>query len=324
MRITLCHQALSGTSGPDELDVLEQCNAVRAALRELGHDCQTLPCSLNLEQLARELRQSAPQLVFNLTESLADRGELIAAVPSLLDTLGLPYTGASAEALYTTSNKRLAKHWLRAAGLPVARDFPAPDVGRFIVKSVWEHASRGMDAGSVVGPEQVTQTLRERQQRFGGQFFAEEYLAGREFNVALLAADSGPEVLPISEIVFEGLPPGAPEIVDYAAKWQTESVQYRSTQRQVPKEGPGSELLKELQRLSIACWQAFDLRGYARVDFRVPPGRSPVILEVNANPCLAPDAGFAAALQRAEIPFTAAVQRIVQDAPRALASNEAS
>ncbi len=42
----------------------------------------------------------------------------------------------------------------------------------------------------------------------------------------------------------------------------------------------------------------------------MPAGR-PLILEVNANPCLAPDAGFAAALVRADIPFTTAVERIL-------------
>jgi hypothetical protein len=39
----------------------------------------------------------------------------------------------------------------------------------------------------------------------------------------------------------------------------------------------------------------------------------PWILEINANPCLSPDAGFAAALARAGIDFTKAVEWIVAD-----------
>ena len=58
----------------------------------------------------------------------------------------------------------------------------------------------------------------------------------------------------------------------------------------------------------------FDLHGYARVDFRVDGEGRPWILEVNANPCLSPDAGFAAALARADIPFHDAVARILDDA----------
>jgi D-alanine-D-alanine ligase len=37
---------------------------------------------------------------------------------------------------------------------------------------------------------------------------------------------------------------------------------------------------------------------------------------VNANPCLSPDAGFAAALQQADLCFTDAVERIIADALR--------
>jgi hypothetical protein len=39
----------------------------------------------------------------------------------------------------------------------------------------------------------------------------------------------------------------------------------------------------------------------------------PWILEINANPCLSPDAGFAAALDRASIPFDEAIQRILEE-----------
>ena len=50
------------------------------------------------------------------------------------------------------------------------------------------------------------------------------------------------------------------------------------------------------------CWRLFGLRGYARVDFRVDAQLRPWILEINTNPCLSPDAGFAAALASAASP----------------------
>ena len=77
-----------------------------------------------------------------------------------------------------------------------------------------------------------------------------------------------------------------------------------------PADGP---LLARLEQLALACWRIFRLNGYARVDFRIDAAGAPWILEVNANPCLSPDAGFSAALERAAIPFTEAVRRIVAD-----------
>ena len=56
------------------------------------------------------------------------------------------------------------------------------------------------------------------------------------------------------------------------------------------------------------------LRGWARVDFRVDGSGRPCILEVNANPCLSPDAGFAAGLERAGIAYPDAIARIVGSA----------
>jgi D-alanine-D-alanine ligase len=121
-------------------------------------------------------------------------------------------------------------------------------------------------------------------------------------------------VLPPAEIVFEGYGPDRPRIVDYRAKWDADSFEYTHTPRRF--EFPETErlLLKRLTETALAAWRCFGLAGYARVDFRVDDGGRPWILEVNANPCLSPDAGFAAALERAGIPFAMAVDRILGDA----------
>jgi D-alanine-D-alanine ligase len=68
--------------------------------------------------------------------------------------------------------------------------------------------------------------------------------------------------------------------------------------------------------IALACWRLFGLDGYARVDFRVDEHGDPWVLEVNANPCLSPDAGFAAALAEAGIEYRAAVAGLVDDALR--------
>ena len=71
----------------------------------------------------------------------------------------------------------------------------------------------------------------------------------------------------------------------------------------------------QLSDMSILCWDVFNLRGYARVDFRIDPAGKPWVLEVNANPCLSPDGGFVAAAARAGLDYNGLIGRIIKDIP---------
>lgn len=261
-------------------------------------------------------------LVFNLVESLNGHGRLIHVAPSFLETSGIPYSGADADAVFLTSNKLLAKKFLSLAHLPTPRWFTADNLkraavhGRYIVKSVWEHASVGLAEDCVIDtndPAELEDRLRTLQARLGGQCFAEEYIAGREFNLSVLANTDAAEVLCPAEIVFDGYGENDVCIVDYKAKWDEHSHQYHHTIRSFEFSEDDASILNHLKDLAIRCWHLFELRGYARVDFRVDRFGNPFILEVNTNPCLSPDAGFAAALTRSGIGFVKAIERILND-----------
>jgi D-alanine-D-alanine ligase len=161
-----------------------------------------------------------------------------------------------------------------------------------------------------LAPAEVGERLAQRAARTGRPCFAEQFIEGREFNLALLA---GPELLPPAEIEFSAYPPDKPRIVGHRAKWQSDSFEYHNTPRRFDFAAADGPLLDELRELARQCWTLFRLRGWARVDFRVDAAGKPWILEVNANPCLSPDAGFAAALQQASIPYDEAIQRILED-----------
>jgi D-alanine-D-alanine ligase len=74
--------------------------------------------------------------------------------------------------------------------------------------------------------------------------------------------------------------------------------------------------LARLRLLSLGAWRLLGVTGYARVDFRVGSDGLPRILEVNANPCLSPDAGFAAAVERSGRTPSGAIIEILADALR--------
>jgi D-alanine-D-alanine ligase len=333
MRIAIVHNALTDKSLPDEQDVINQVEVVDQALRELDHETTVLPCGLNLTSFKQCIEQYQPDLVFNLVESLDGQGRLISVIPSLLETMGIVYTGSPSESIYMTSNKVMAKQKMQEEGLPTPvwiGPYPKDLYSRYavnmnehrkntpwIIKSVWEHASLGLDGNDLVYPERLNdliECMKVRAPKLGGICFAEQYIDGREFNLSLIAGPNGPEVLPPAEIIFEGYQKIKPRIVCYSAKWDEDSFEYSHTPRQFDLLPEDASLIQSLKQTAIACWNVFELGGYARVDFRVDPKGNLWILEVNANPCLSPDAGFAAAMAQSGMIFSHGVSRILDDA----------
>ena len=332
MRVAVLHSAVPADASPDELDTLVQVESISKALAAAGHEIIAVPCGLDLAAAKAALVAVAPDLVVNLVESLDGTGRLIHLAPALVERLGLPMTGCPSDGILLTSNKLLAKELLRARGLPVPDWFalpaphqalPALPAGRLIIKSLWEHASVGLSDASVVAPASAAELAAELGQRraaLGGDCFAEQFVDGREFNLSVLEGPDGPRVLPPAEIRFVDFPEGKPRIVDFRAKWETDSFEYEHTVRSLDFPPEDAPLLARLQELALGAFAAFGLRGYARVDFRVDGRGEPFILEVNANPCLSPDAGFAAAAARAGLQYDDVVLEI---AAAALGDREA-
>jgi D-alanine-D-alanine ligase len=319
-RICVLHNAIGDGASLDARDVLVQVEEVCAALNALGYEALPLAVGLDLEHTQSALLDLHPVGAFNLVEEVGGHAELITAVPMLLDGISVPYTGASATGMFLTSNKVLAKYWLERHALPTPAWFEvdpprAAPAGRWIVKPVWEDASVGLIDASVVSTAEKARERLSHVRTDGGTWFAESFVDGREINVSLLANGSGVEVLPIAEIRFIDYPPDKPRIVGYKAKWNEDSFEYRHTLRDFALASAEPALHARLAALARMCWQLFDMRGYARVDLRIDAQGEPWVLEINANPCLSSDAGFAAALVEAGIPFERAVARILAATP---------
>ncbi len=323
MHIVVLHDAVSEDARPDLADNLVQAKQAAACLEALGHQAEPLawqaPPRASLERLAAR----RPEAVFNLVEEPLGRASRIASVPYLLAKAGLPFTGAPGRAMLRTSHKLIAKRLLRAAGLPTPAWRGGDGQGRgaakgpWLIKSVWEHGSVGIDEDSLVHRGSgLAGALAAKAAELGGPVFAEAYIEGREFNLALLAGPDGPRCLPVAEIVFDDFAPAQLKVVGFRAKWEAGSFEFSHTPRRFSFGAPDQWLLAELKRLALACWGLFGLRGWARVDFRVDRLGRPWILEVNANPCLAADAGFVAAAARAGLDQKAVVAAILADANR--------
>ncbi|MCU0290700.1 MAG: hypothetical protein MUF10_01725 [Thermoanaerobaculaceae bacterium] len=318
----IAHGEIHPTSRADDLDTLEEIETVATALRELGWDPRPVPFTLDVSAFIATVRALNPAFVFNLVESVDGSGRLLHLATSVCEHLGLPYTGAPTAAMLLTTSKLEAKRVLRLAGLPTAGWVePAqlargriPLAGPWILKPVWEDASVGIDHDGVTSdPEQLVVLWRERTRALGTEFFAERFIDGRELNLAVVAGPRGPWALPPAEIEFGEWDPGAPRIVGWRAKWDCEAVEYERTTRVFRRDPRDVPLHRRLTALARRCWRLFGLRGYARVDVRVDRRGRPFILEINANPCISPDAGFLAATREVGLGTTEVVARIIRD-----------
>lgn len=298
----------------DELDVLDQVAHIETHLIQMGINVSRKGITSNFMEEIPSLKGKY-DFVYNLVESINNKGELNYFIPALLNLYSIPYSGNPLEAMFVTSNKTLASKTMRTAGIgnpelyyPSQWKELKPGF-RYILKPIWEDGSLGITADSVF------EYQRGYEKKFEGlddsHWFIESFVDGREFNMSVLAGKNGPEVMPPAEIVFVNYQEHQPKIVDFKAKWEIDSFEYVNTVREFPV--LDARLEKKLKDAAISCWNLFGLRGYARVDARTDSSGNVFVIEINANPCISPDGGFVAATRHAGYTFTEVLKRIIED-----------
>ncbi|MBN2323309.1 MAG: ATP-grasp domain-containing protein [Spirochaetes bacterium] len=330
MRVIVLYDDIGDSAGEDEQDTLDQAQAVYDGLCGLGYDVELLRFDGHIQTLESTIEKKRPDLVFNLIETRSGEGFSIGVVPTLLDCLRVRYTGCPSEALWITQNKLVAKRLMRLARIPTPSwisprrmtngaktdGLPSELFGgaTYIIKSVWEHASIGLDDRSVVYPDDekgLMSLLSRKNEKGPAVYFAERYIDGREFNLSLLQADGEVLVLPPAEMQFSKTDGKRPRILSYRAKWEKGTSEYQTAERTFAFGDVDRPLLEEMKNIAVRLWRCFGLNGYARVDFRVE-GTRPFVLEINANPCIALDSGFTAAAEKAGIGYGEMIRHIVR------------
>lgn len=276
----------------DQEDTFVQAEEVSACLRALGHDVVRTEYADHGARTEAAILGTRPDVVLNLVEEVPEGAAFLHLPTALLDRLGIRYTGARTPTIEALGDKRAMKRALRAAGLPTAPTIEnAPSDSTFIVKSATEHASVGLDRFSVVrGAEAARALMATKKAALGGEWFAETYIDGREFDLGIIETAEGPVVFPPAEIRFTAHGDGRPRVYNFASKWDEGSDEFESTPRAFPaREEP---LFSELEGIALAAWRLFGLTGFSHIEFRVDASGRPFVLEVNANPCLTREAGF--------------------------------
>lgn len=290
---------------------------VQAALRK---EHLVVPVRVRPE-LFSILRATSFDIIFNLCEGIDGNVMGETWVPAFLDIFGIPYTGSNSFTLALCLDKGKTKDILMANSIPtppyqvftniserISTDLNFP----LIVKPVHEDASVGITLDSVVHDEaQLMQRIEHVLDNYCQPALVEEYIEGREINVAIIGNGGHISILPFSEILFD-YDDDTARVVDYEAKWIDDSRTYGRTRGVCPASlPPGVE--KRIREYAVKAYELTGCQDYARVDFRLRED-IPYVLEVNPNPGINVDSGFVRSAKASGLDYEGLIRNILNAA----------
>jgi D-alanine-D-alanine ligase len=195
-------------------------------------------------------------------------------IQTLLEMVGVPYTGSGRLGSAMAMDKDISKRLFEAAGVPTGGWVMAPAAQSLVERQFgWPVVVKPSKQGSTVGLS-VVKTAREYgpavalARQYDDEVLIEQFIPGRELTVGILAG----RALPVGEIIPRH------EIFDYECKYTP-----GMSQEIFPADLP-PEVAAECGRLSLLAHEALKLGGYSRVDFRLTPSGELFCLEVNTLP----------------------------------------
>ena len=296
MRVGLAYDLKSSvirqSSAPD--DVLEEYDSpatieyIRQAITASGHT----PIDLGGGgDFLRNILNEPVDFVFNISEGRGVYRSREAQVPSVLEMLGIPYTGSDPLTLAISLDKPLTKKLAEQAGIltPEWLTFNDPsEIDRIgkkgfpfpaIAKPAFEGSSKGVRQTSLVedpadAPQQIEYLLHSYQQ----PVMLEQFIDGDEITVGILG-NKPPKVIGMMRI----LPQQPTNNFVYSLEVKRDWVNLVKYEAPAKINGP---LQQKIATMSLQTYQILGCRDFARVDFRVSREGVPYLLEINPLPGL--------------------------------------
>jgi D-alanine-D-alanine ligase len=288
---------------------------VQDALERLGHD--VIPVDVGSDLVAR-LEAERPELAF---VALHGRDGEDGTVQELLEVLGIPHTGSGPSACIRASDKVLAKHAMRDAGIPTpdffafsetafrelgaAQALPAIEERlRFpiVVKPARQGSALGIkfarSAGDVPGAL-VAAISYDR------KVLLERYVRGRDLAVGVVQEDGVARALPLVEAV-----PREEDFYDFEARYEIGRTRFVC-----PAELP-DELAARAGEIALEVYRLLGCAGFGRVDLMLDAETDELyVLELNPIPGLTDTSLLPQAAEAAGISFDELIERIVAAVP---------
>ena len=238
-------------------------------------------------------------------------------VQELLEVLDIPYTGSRVSACIRASDKVLAKHAMRDAGIPTPDFFAFSETAfrslgaaqalpaissRLRFPIVVKPASQGSALGiKFARSENDVPTALIAAFSYDRKVLLERYVAGRELAVSILEQDGAPRALPIVEAV-----PEEESFYDFESRYQIGRTRFICPAELDP------EITLKVQALALEAFQLLGCSVFARVDLMLDAETSePFVLEVNPIPGLTETSLLPQAADAAGIGFDDLIARII-------------
>jgi D-alanine-D-alanine ligase len=283
---------------------------VEAALRRLGHEVIEVDVGAGLVEA---LQAAAPELAF---VALHGRDGEDGTVQELLEVLGIPYTGSRVAACIRASDKVLAKHALREAGIPTPDFFAFSEAafrGLGVAQALPAISSR-LAFPIVVKPARQGSALGIKFARaqndlpaaliaafsYDSKVLLERHVPGRELAVSVLVENGLPRALPVVEAV-----PEADSFYDFESRYEIGRTRF------ICPAVLDDELATRTQELALAAFELLGCSVFARVDLMLGGDGEPYVLEVNPIPGLTETSLLPQAADAVGISFDELIARIV-------------
>ncbi len=268
-------------------------DAVAAALGSVG---EVIRLEADADFPAK-LRAARPDFVFNIAEGLYGPNRE-GHVPAICEFFGIPYHASDPLTLGLCLHKGRTKEVLRQHGVPTApfvvartRDdarnvaLPFP----LFAKPCFEGSGKGVSVKSIChNRAELVARVGDLLETYRQPVLIETWLPGAEFTVAILGNGAEARCLPIVGMRFDVLPPGAPPVYGYEAKWLWDTVANPLDLFECPAQVPDA-LRDEVMQVALAGYHALECRDWCRVDVRCDEAGRANVVELNPLPGILPD-----------------------------------
>jgi D-alanine-D-alanine ligase len=275
-----------GHSGPEdaleEYDSVETVDALQRAIETKGHSVVKLGGG---RQFLNRILTEKVDFVFNISEGLGSYRGREAQVPSVLEMLNIPYSGADPQCLTVCLDKHLTKKIVAAEGIPTPRwqvadrsnlasinweSLPYPA----FVKPVWEGSSKGIRLKSLVrSPSELQRLVVELLSTYQQPVLIEEFISGEEITVGLVG-NQPTSIIGIMRVVPRQ------KTTDFVYSLEVKRDYEKLVDYECPAQLP-AKTTRLIEQFSLQAFKLLDCRDFARLDFRVAPDGTPYFLEIN-------------------------------------------